>query len=334
MPTIPLWLGLAAAIPLTWSPLTVYFVITLIVSLFGWTGLARDVRGRFLALRDEDFVTAASSTARASAGSSSATSCLRSTSHILAVVTLALPTMIVAETALSLPRHRPEAAGRLLGRAAAGGAEHPHHRDRPLAAVWPSAPWSSRCSPSTSSATACAMPPIPTRTEGTQTNSRRPWSPDERRHPSERREPLRRLPAAHPHPSRGARRQLRAHARPDALPRRRERLGQERHRALAPADHRQAGAASPAAASSCTHRRQRRPTSRRSTERSREMLRIRGGRIGLIFQEPMSSLSPVHTIGSQIVEALRLHRKHGQARGPRRGDRAAAPGRDRQPRGR
>ena len=59
MPTIPLWLGLAAAIPLTWSPLRVYFVITLIVSLLGWTSLAREVRGRFLALRQEDFVVAA-----------------------------------------------------------------------------------------------------------------------------------------------------------------------------------------------------------------------------------------------------------------------------------
>ncbi|MDP2781446.1 ABC transporter ATP-binding protein [Devosia sp.] len=45
------------------------------------------------------------------------------------------------------------------------------------------------------------------------------------------------------------------------------------------------------------------------TERSPELLKIRGGRIGLIFQEPMSSLSPVHTIGSQITEALRLHRR-------------------------
>lgn len=42
---------------------------------------------------------------------------------------------------------------------------------------------------------------------------------------------------------------------------------------------------------------------------SREVLAIRGGRIGLIFQEPMSSLSPVHTIGSQIIEAVRLHRR-------------------------
>ena len=101
MPTIPLWLGLAAAIPLTWSPLTVYFVITLIVSLFGWTGLAREVRGRFFALRGEDFVTAARLD-----GSSERRLIFRHilpslTSHILAVVTLALPTMIVAETALS-----------------------------------------------------------------------------------------------------------------------------------------------------------------------------------------------------------------------------------------
>lgn len=101
MPTIPLWLGLAAAIPLTWSPLEVYFVITLIVSLFGWTGLAREVRGRFYALRSEDFVTAARLD-----GSGERRLIFRHilpslTSHILAVVTLAVPTMIVAETALS-----------------------------------------------------------------------------------------------------------------------------------------------------------------------------------------------------------------------------------------
>jgi peptide/nickel transport system permease protein len=101
MPTIPLWLGLAAAIPITWSPLQVYFIITLIVSLFGWTGLAREVRGRFFALRSEDFVTAARLD-----GSRERRLIFRHilpslTSHILAVVTLALPTMIVAETALS-----------------------------------------------------------------------------------------------------------------------------------------------------------------------------------------------------------------------------------------
>lgn len=101
MPTIPLWLGLAAAIPLTWSPVNVYFVITIIVSLLGWTSLAREVRGRFLALRSEDFVVAARLD-----GSSETRLIFRHilpslTSHILAVVTLAVPTMIVAETSLS-----------------------------------------------------------------------------------------------------------------------------------------------------------------------------------------------------------------------------------------
>ena len=101
MPTIPLWLGFAAAIPITWSPLKVYFIITLIVSLLAWTGLAREVRGRFLSLRSEDFVTAATLD-----GSSQRRVIFRHilpslTSHILAVVTLAIPTMIVAETALS-----------------------------------------------------------------------------------------------------------------------------------------------------------------------------------------------------------------------------------------
>lgn len=101
MPTIPLWLGLAAAIPLTWPPLQVYLVITVIVSLLGWTSLAREVRGRFLALRGEDFVTAAKLD-----GASERRVIFRHilpslTSHMLAVVTLAVPTMIVAETSLS-----------------------------------------------------------------------------------------------------------------------------------------------------------------------------------------------------------------------------------------
>jgi peptide/nickel transport system permease protein len=101
MPTIPLWLGLAAAVPIAWSPLQVYFMITIIVSLLAWTGLAREVRGRFFALRGEEFVTASRLD-----GSSERRIIFRHilpslTSHILAVVTLALPVMIVAETALS-----------------------------------------------------------------------------------------------------------------------------------------------------------------------------------------------------------------------------------------
>jgi peptide/nickel transport system permease protein len=101
MPTIPLWLGMAAAIPITWSPLRVYFVITLIVSLLAWTALVREVRGRFLSLKGEDFVTAARLD-----GAGQRRIIFRHilpslTSHVLAVVTLAIPTMIVAETSLS-----------------------------------------------------------------------------------------------------------------------------------------------------------------------------------------------------------------------------------------
>ena len=101
IPTIPLWMGLAAALPNTWSVIQVYFAITLIISLISWTELARVVRGRFLALREEDFVIAAEL-----AGASQLRIILRHmlpsfASHIIAAVSLALPVMIVSETSLS-----------------------------------------------------------------------------------------------------------------------------------------------------------------------------------------------------------------------------------------
>ena len=101
IPQIPLWLGLGAAIPITWSPLRIYFSITVILSLLAWTGLARVVRGRFLALREEDFVKAAQV-----AGASERRIIFRHmvpsfTSHIIASLTLAIPGMILAETSLS-----------------------------------------------------------------------------------------------------------------------------------------------------------------------------------------------------------------------------------------
>lgn len=101
LPTIPLWMGLAAAVPLDWGPLQTYFMITIILSLIGWTGLARVVRGRFLSLRSEDFIKAARM-----AGSSEYRIIFRHMlpsmlSHIIASVTLAIPGMILAETSLS-----------------------------------------------------------------------------------------------------------------------------------------------------------------------------------------------------------------------------------------
>jgi peptide/nickel transport system permease protein len=101
LPTIPLWLGLSAALPQTWSPLTRYFAITVILSLVAWTELARVVRGRFLALRGEDFVVAA----RLDGGSRKRVIFRHMMpsmmSHIIASVTLAIPVMIIAETSLS-----------------------------------------------------------------------------------------------------------------------------------------------------------------------------------------------------------------------------------------
>jgi len=101
IPTIPLWMGLAAAMPRDWSILRVYLAITIILSLIGWTELARVVRGRFLALREEDFVKAARLI-----GARRKRIIFRHMlpsfySHIIAATTVAIPTMIISETALS-----------------------------------------------------------------------------------------------------------------------------------------------------------------------------------------------------------------------------------------
>jgi peptide/nickel transport system permease protein len=101
IPTIPLWMGLAAALPPDWSILQLYFAITVIISLFAWTDLARVVRGRFLAMREEDFVTAA-----IVAGAKWQDIIFRHMvpsfySHLIASATLAIPFMILSETALS-----------------------------------------------------------------------------------------------------------------------------------------------------------------------------------------------------------------------------------------
>ncbi|OWV69455.1 peptide ABC transporter permease [Rhizobium sp. R634] len=101
IPTIPLWMGLAAAVPISADPILVYLWITVILSLIGWTDLARVVRGRFLSLKTEDFVIAAGLD-----GCSRMRIIWRHMvpsfmSHIIASVTLAIPTMILAETALS-----------------------------------------------------------------------------------------------------------------------------------------------------------------------------------------------------------------------------------------
>lgn len=101
LPTIPIWLAMTAALPQDWRPDQVFFAITIILAFIGWTTLAREVRGRFLSLREEDFVLAADL-----AGCSRLRIITRHMvpafmSHIIATSTLAIPVMIISESSLS-----------------------------------------------------------------------------------------------------------------------------------------------------------------------------------------------------------------------------------------
>jgi peptide/nickel transport system permease protein len=101
IPTLPLWMALAAALPKDWSPQRVYFTITILLGLLGWTHLARRVRGKLLSLREEDFVVAARI-----AGSSNARIIARHLlpsflSYIIVDLSISFPYMILAETSLS-----------------------------------------------------------------------------------------------------------------------------------------------------------------------------------------------------------------------------------------
>ena len=101
IPTLPLWMALAAAVPAEWPQVRVYFAITIILSVVGWAGLARVVRGKVLSLREEDFVQAA-----AIAGSKDGSIIVRHIlpsffSYLIVHVTLAVPRMFLGETALS-----------------------------------------------------------------------------------------------------------------------------------------------------------------------------------------------------------------------------------------
>jgi peptide/nickel transport system permease protein len=100
-PQLPLWLALGAVMPPDWPGLRVYFAITIVLSLLGWTGLARVVRGKILSLREEDYAVAAQLL-----GASHGRILFRHlipgfTSHIIVVLTMSVPAMILGETALS-----------------------------------------------------------------------------------------------------------------------------------------------------------------------------------------------------------------------------------------
>ncbi len=101
VPSIPIWLAMAAAIPKEWTSLQGYFAMTMILAIIGWTGLCRVVRGKLLALREEDYATAAL-LAGASEGRVIFVHLIPNfLSHIIASMTLAIPGIILAETSLS-----------------------------------------------------------------------------------------------------------------------------------------------------------------------------------------------------------------------------------------
>ncbi len=101
IPQLPLWMALSAALPRDWSQLQNYLLITIILSIIGWTGLARIVRGRFLSLRTEDFVTAAELMGRNNLQIIFIHMLPSFYSYIIASLTLSIPGMILGETALS-----------------------------------------------------------------------------------------------------------------------------------------------------------------------------------------------------------------------------------------
>ncbi len=100
-PEIPLWMSLSAILPVTWSPIWIYFGITIILGLLDWPGLARAVRSKLLSLREEDFCTAAQLMGASPARVIGRHLLPSFASHLIASATLSIPAMILGETALS-----------------------------------------------------------------------------------------------------------------------------------------------------------------------------------------------------------------------------------------
>ncbi|MEQ9123460.1 MAG: ABC transporter permease, partial [Alphaproteobacteria bacterium] len=100
-PELPLWMALSAALPVTWSPVLIYFGITIILGLLDWTGLARAVRSKLLALREEDFCQAAQLMGASPSRVIGKHLLPSFASHLIASATLSVPSMILGETALS-----------------------------------------------------------------------------------------------------------------------------------------------------------------------------------------------------------------------------------------
>jgi peptide/nickel transport system permease protein len=101
LPELPLWMALSAALPVTWSPLWIYFGLTMILALLDWPGLARAVRSKLLALREEDYCSAARLMGAKPSRIIGRHLLPNFMSHLIASASLSIPSMILAETALS-----------------------------------------------------------------------------------------------------------------------------------------------------------------------------------------------------------------------------------------
>ena len=100
-PQIPLWMALSAVLPVTWSPLLIYFAITVILAMLDWTGLARAVRSKLLSLREEEYCLAAQLMGARPKRIIARHLLPGFMSHLIASATLSIPTIILGETALS-----------------------------------------------------------------------------------------------------------------------------------------------------------------------------------------------------------------------------------------
>ncbi|MEY8829875.1 ABC transporter permease [Sedimentitalea sp. XS_ASV28] len=101
LPELPLWLALSAAVPSNWGPVSVFFIISIILGILDWPGLARAVRAKFLSLREEEYVRAAEMMGASSGRVIRKHLLPNFTSHLIASATLSIPAMILGETALS-----------------------------------------------------------------------------------------------------------------------------------------------------------------------------------------------------------------------------------------
>jgi peptide/nickel transport system permease protein len=101
LPVLPIWMALSAALPVTWSPILIYFGITIILGLLDWPGLARAVRSKLLALREEDYALAARLMGARPGHIIRRHLLPNFSSHLIASATLSIPGMILGETALS-----------------------------------------------------------------------------------------------------------------------------------------------------------------------------------------------------------------------------------------